>query len=94
MGATLFLCFAFWAKFAAVYDVPTFAQTGPLTHVSAYVAVKPWWFGPPVFDLGQYTGTDAAFLVDPTAILLSRLGRYHGIVVGPQMVWAERSVAQ
>ncbi|MDQ0190927.1 hypothetical protein JI721_06145 [Alicyclobacillus cycloheptanicus] len=87
------LCVAFWAKFAFVYDIPPYAKAGGLANVSAYVAVKPWWFGPPAFDVASYmpdlaTGSDT---LSPYNLLVLELGRYASIIKQPQLVWVEHS---
>ncbi|RIV20125.1 hypothetical protein D2Q93_12050 [Alicyclobacillaceae bacterium I2511] len=79
---------AFWAKFALVYNIPSYVQQGSLVGVVAYVTVKPWWFGPPVFDLDAYTmGTSAGVGTDDYGYLLLRLDRYQSIVTHPEWVW-------
>lgn len=67
----------FWAKFAIVYHVPAFAQQGNLQGVSAYVAYKSWWFGPPIFNLKDYVVPSS---LDPWSSLLGQLERYRGII--------------
>lgn len=90
--AIILLLFAFWSRFAFVYDIPTYAQRGPLVGVSSYVTVKPWWFGPPLFDLGR----EALYPVHPIvgsntySILLENLGRYQVIATQPHFVWVQR----
>lgn len=93
-----FICFllavSFWARFAFVYHIPSYAAKGPLEDVTAYVTVKPWWFGPPVFDLRQYVEEDPVQLNianDPYAFLLLQLGRYSSVVEYPSIIWAEHS---
>ncbi|WAH36984.1 hypothetical protein [Alicyclobacillus dauci] len=87
------LCIAFWARFAFVYDIPSYARDQLPGHVTAYVTVKPWWFGPPVFDLGQYVpiGGDFPAPQDPYQYLLLKLGRYGAVLEHPQFVWTSRS---
>lgn len=86
--AFLGLCLAFWARFAFVYDIPSFASSSLPPHVHAYVTVKPWWFGPPVFDLGHYDGIDSwTWISDPYQYLLYRMGKYGAILSHPQFVW-------
>ncbi|MCL6547437.1 MAG: hypothetical protein K6T30_00835 [Alicyclobacillus sp.] len=85
------VCVAFWAKFALVYDIPSYAAQGPLAGVRAYVTVKPWWFGPPVFDLATY-GTlpgDTFRATDPYAVMLAKLGHYDTVVISPRFVWIQ-----
>lgn len=85
------LAISFWAKFAVVYHIPEYAANGPLENTTAYVAVKPWWFGPPVFDLQQYANRDPVQLNivnDPYAYLLLQLGKYNAIVEYPNIVWS------
>ena len=82
-GAAL-LDVAFWAKFAVVYNVPNYAQTGPLQGAAGYVVFKTWWFGPPSFDLADY----AVNASQPLASLETQLERYQGIVTNPgEIVW-------
>lgn len=92
VGSALALCIVFWARFAFVYDVPTFLRTGPLTGVSAYIVVKPWWFGPPVFDLGAYATLpgENAELSNPRDLLMTNLGHYLPILLTPSFVWMDR----
>ncbi|WP_155836431.1 hypothetical protein [Alicyclobacillus herbarius] len=85
----VFAVLAFWARFAYVYHVPAEAQTGILSHVTAYITLKPWWFGPPTFDLARYaqvpdTTVQAANRLD---LLLSNLGPFQAIVEHPDLVW-------
>lgn len=85
---------AFWAKFAFVYDIPDYAQQGVLTGVRAYVTVKPWWFGPPLFDLGAYgppASNPGLWEANPWQRMVSQLGRYQDVVVHPEIVWVEKS---
>lgn len=84
------LCIVFWAKFAFVYDIPAGVRQGALVNVSAYVAVKTWWFGPPAFDLGSFLPTyDATRLtVGPSTFLAIQLGRYQSILDPSGIIWA------
>lgn len=86
------LCLTFWAKFAFVYDVPPAIRQGSLLNVRAYVVVKPWWFGPPVFDLGAYISTYnlTRTTVGPYALLTVRLGRYSDILNPSGIIWVRR----
>lgn len=83
----ILLCMVFWAKFALVYDIPEDIHTPGLTNVAAYVTVKPWWFGPPVFDLGQTVAERQRPYLSAEDALLQGLGRYSGIVLEPEYVW-------
>ncbi len=88
----LLIAIGFWAKFAFVYHIPSYAEQGPLEGVSAYVAVKPWWFGPPVFNLERYTENNSVQLNmvnDPYAYLLLQLGKYNAVVEHPSIIWAK-----
>lgn len=89
---TVLAAVVFWAKFGLVYDIPDYAKIGPLSHIQAYVTVKPWWFGPPVFDVASYgPGSDHA--VDNStaySLLLNRIGKYQGVLLNPDFVWASR----
>jgi hypothetical protein len=82
----------FWARFAVVCDIPPALREGPLAQVRAYVTVKPWWFGPPVFDI-RYTlrsfGGDA--VVPTTAEVEDALGPYRSVFTDPDIVWAWRT---
>lgn len=93
MYVIIFLLIAFWAKFAVVYDIPSYAQRGPLVAVQRYVAVKPWWFGPPVFDLSNSGATpqQSFYANHPYQYLLHTLGRYQSVVTSPQFIWVQRS---
>ncbi len=90
----LFVCLVlltltFWARFAYVYHVPPELRTGPLSRVTAYVTLKPWWFGPPTFDLDDYLKEpNAVDTVSNTQLLLSNLGPFRAIVEHPDLVWA------
>jgi hypothetical protein len=85
------LLVSFWAKFAFVYNIPAYAQRGVLSHVGAYITVKPWWFGPPVFDLSAYqVPADEMVNLNPYDLLMERLGKYSGILSQPQFVWVAR----
>lgn len=84
-------CAAFWARFAFVYDIPPYAMTQLPQHVVAYVTVKPWWFGPPVFDIGQYASMHpdmgAAGAVNPYHELLLQMGKYESVLRQPAFIW-------
>ena len=90
----LFLACLFWSKFAFVYAIPSYAAQGSLKNVIAYVTVKPWWFGPPVFNLKSYVddknALNVALVNDPYNYLLLRLGRYDAVVTSPQFIWIRR----
>ncbi len=83
LGVTLTLCVAFWAKFAIVYHVPSFMQTGRLQGAVAYLVYKSWWFGPPRFDLAQYTNINPE---NPLQSLVLQLQRYQDIVTNPSEI--------
>jgi hypothetical protein len=90
VGVTLCISIAvlFWAKFAYVYNIPAFLQQGDLAHLQAYVTVKPWWFGPPMFNLNNYLDTHLHLsTTSQEQLFLSRLGSYQRIVTDPQFVW-------
>lgn len=82
----------FWAKFAFVYDIPAYAQRGPLVGVQDYVTTKPWWFGPPIFDIQSYSTPPAQDLnlEHPYQFLVESLGRYQDVLIAPQFVWMQR----
>jgi hypothetical protein len=84
-----FLALAFWARFAVVYDIPLYAERGALANVDMYITVKPWWFGPPLFDLGKY-GVSSIKSTEPYQVLLDELGKYAVVVESPQFVWVSR----
>ncbi|MBX5435801.1 MAG: hypothetical protein IRZ33_01135 [Alicyclobacillaceae bacterium] len=91
IALTSLACVAFWSKFAFVYDIPGYAAQGRLTGISAYVTVKPWWFGPPVFNLKAY-GTlpgDRFSTTNPYAVMVAKLGRYDAVVLEPRFVWVK-----
>lgn len=86
------LSVVFWAKFAFVYNIPDFAKKGPLTNVTCYVAMKPWWFGPPAFNLNAYVNQDAlnvSSLDNPYSFLLLQLGNYDSIILQPEFIWVK-----
>jgi hypothetical protein len=87
----LFLAITFWAKFAYVYDIPNFANAS-IGHVNAYVTVKPWWFGPTVFDLDTYESYPVPDFAsaNPYAVLVENLGQYQTIVQSPNFIWIQR----
>ncbi|GMA57342.1 hypothetical protein C7445_11535 [Alicyclobacillus sacchari] len=88
IALVLLLLFAFWARFAYVYDIPSYAASVLPPHIRAYVTVKPWWFGPPVFDLGLYApDVGGGAIPDPYAVLLYKLGQYAPILTHPQIIW-------
>ena len=94
IGFVCLLAFIFWAKFAFVYDIPTYADQGALQNIDAYITVKPWWFGPPMFDLTSYLqGGEEHIdvLNDPYFYLLLRLGSYDDIVLNPKFIWVMKS---
>jgi len=87
----LLLAVSFWSKFAFVYDIPAYADRGPLAGIAAYVTVKPWWFGPPMFDLANYVSPDdLGALNQPYSLLLTRLDHYDAIVLQPNFIWVLR----
>lgn len=77
-GVAVVTATAFWARFALIYHLPPYLQQGTLLHVSAYVALKPWWFGPSVFNLAQYTPQPSS---DSVQGLAAALGNYRDIIV-------------
>lgn len=83
LSVILALCIAFWAKFAIVYHVPVFMQTGRLQGAVAYLVYKSWWFGPPRFDLALYTNIDPE---NPLQSLALQLQRYQDIVTNPSEI--------
>lgn len=92
VGLLLALLFLFWAKFAIVYDIPEAVRVGQLADVTEYVTIKPWWFGPPSFDLGQIIETSDELGINPDAysLLLHALGQYQAVVTAPRWVWVNR----
>lgn len=94
VAAVCILGVVFWAKFALVYNIPSYAQRGPLTNVRMYVTSKSWWFGPPVFDLQDTYGTSNytgdLFNRDPYLNLVTELGRYQDIILEPNFVWVSK----
>lgn len=70
----------FWAKFAIVYGVPVFLDQGSLSGASAYVVLKSWWFGPPLFNLSEFVVPGA---LNQAHALANQLGRYAEIVTNP-----------
>jgi hypothetical protein len=87
IGFVILLCLVFWAKFAVVYDIPQDLSMTGLSGVSAYVTEKPWWFGPPAFDLHQTEETRLQPYLTPEDALLQGLGRYSAVVLQPTYVW-------
>lgn len=87
VGLVILLCLVFWAKFAVVYDIPQNLTPSGLSSVSAYVTVKPWWFGPPAFDLLQTEETRNQPYLTPEEALLQGLGPYDAVVLQPTYVW-------
>ncbi len=83
LGVIVVLCITFWAKFAIVYHVPAFMQTGRLQGAIAYLVYKSWWFGPPRFDLAQYTNINPD---NPLQSLIVQLQRYQDIVTNPSEI--------
>lgn len=86
------LMLAFWSKFAFVYNIPSYAQRGELDNVKAYVTVKPWWFGPPIFNLEQTSLYPLRLTVigNQYDVLLQNLGKYQSILQQPQFIWVRR----
>lgn len=90
------LLIAFWAKFAFVYNIPSYAARGSLADVQYYVTVKSWWFGPPVFNVGSYISADdwhIQVLNNPYSYLLMQLGRYQSVLLSPEFVWVKHPMA-
>lgn len=83
----LLLCTVFWARFALVYDIPGNVTLTNLSNMTAYVTVKPWWFGPPAFDLAQTQAAHTAPYLSAKDALLEGLGRYRAVVLQPSYVW-------
>lgn len=81
------LSVAFWAKFALVYNIPTDIQINNSARVSAYVTLKPWWFGPPAFDLAGIAAVNVQPYLTPENAVLNGLGRYAGVVKSPVYIW-------
>ena len=86
MGLTVLLLaglLSFWAKFAFVYDLPSFIRVGSLQNVQAYVVYKSWWFGPPSFDLGAYHNLAPD---NPELSLILQLDHYRDIITNPNEI--------
>ena len=97
---TLIVCavvvVTFWAKFAIVYHVPSFMQTGKLQSASAYLVVKSWWFGPTFIDLNPYVqgslSSGNLAIETPIQSLVGQLGNYQDIVTNHKeilFVWQQ-----
>ncbi|SIS75297.1 hypothetical protein [Alicyclobacillus vulcanalis] len=86
------LMFLFWARFAYVYDIPSYAAVNLPPHVIAYITLKSWWFGPPVIDVASYQPDLGAISVsNPYAVLLQNMGSYQTVIAHPHIVWARSS---
>ncbi len=73
----------FWAKFAVVYDIPSYVQVGSFQNVEAYVVYKSWWFGPPSFNLSDFSNLDPT---NPELSLILQLDHYRDIITNPNEI--------
>lgn len=87
VGLVIALALVFWAKFALVYDIPQDLAVPQLQNVAAYITTKPWWFGPPVFDLANIEQTQERPYMTDVDALIEGLGRYQHVVLSPTFVW-------
>jgi len=87
------LMLAFWSRFAYVYNIPSYAEQGSLVGVEAYVTVKSWWFGPPIFNLNE----EAQYPLSPVVVgnsygvLIQNLGKYSSVIENPRFIWVRRN---
>lgn len=84
-----------YGRLGYVHDVPDHvrSQVPAYQQGEAFLVLKPWWFGPPIFTLDDYK-------VPPSDYPLSRadyfarykieLGDYARIVDGPRVLWTFR----
>lgn len=84
-------CTAFWARFAFVYDIPPYAAPHLPSRVIAYVTVKSWWFGPPVFDISQYAKPNSQIsshaIGNRYGYLLLQMAKYQSVLNRPKFIW-------
>ena len=92
LGLAALMAMAFWARFAVVFDIPPSLQTGPLSRVRAYVVVKPWWFGPPAFDIAQTVREDGGNTTVPSFTRVADApGPYQDVWSDPNILWVART---
>ncbi|HEU4962480.1 MAG TPA: hypothetical protein VFV52_01275 [Bacilli bacterium] len=84
-GVLVGLVVAAWGKIGYVHHVPAFVQerVPQYTQGEAFLVVKPWWFGPPVFDLSDYEAADTG---DYKKYKM-QLGGYAGLLDKPEILW-------
>ncbi|MBL0385088.1 hypothetical protein JJB07_00390 [Tumebacillus sp. ITR2] len=88
IGTILAMLFVLaWGKIGYVHHVPDIVRENVPAYnhgTSAYLVLKPWWFGPPVLDLNNYYHeADRPDWENYKA----RLGDYSSIVDNPHVLW-------
>lgn len=75
-----------WGKIGYVHHVPDLVRQNVTAYDRgpAFLIIKPWWFGPPVIDLTEYTRSGETPDWD---IYRARLGDYAGVVDNPEVLW-------
>ncbi|UOF91721.1 hypothetical protein LSG31_05590 [Fodinisporobacter ferrooxydans] len=79
----VFLLLIFWWKCVYIYDLPVYIQQ-EFPGIHAYLAWKPWTFGPPILNLKSYGNpTDEKEM----ARYLIRMDPYKDVVLHPIILW-------
>lgn len=84
----IFLCIVilfvmFWWKFVYVYDFPPYIQK-QFPQTTAFIAWKPWAFGPPALNLINYGNPANQIEMDRYLI---RIDVYKDVVIHPIIIW-------
>lgn len=84
-GIVLLTVLLAWGKLSYVHHIPDHVRDRVPAYAQgeAFVVVKPWWFGPPVFDLSRYPKGER----ESYQIWKQRLGNYTGILEKPTVFW-------
>ncbi|MGB8955579.1 MAG: hypothetical protein WCC10_09405 [Tumebacillaceae bacterium] len=72
-----------WGKIAYVHHVPQLVRDNVPAYASGegFLVVKPWWFGPPVYELGSYPQAN------DFPMYQTRMGDHAPLVDDPFVLW-------
>lgn len=84
-----------YGRLGYVHDVPDHvrSQVPAYQQGEAFLVLKPWWFGPPIFTLDDYKVPSSDYPLsraDYFARYKIELGDYARIVDGPRVLWTFR----
>jgi hypothetical protein len=72
-----------WGKIAYVHHVPQLVRDNVPAYASGegFLVIKPWWFGPPVYELDSYPQTNDFTMYQ------TKMGDYATLVEDPFVLW-------